>query len=508
MKRTFRMLALLAGLLSSPVFAACPSHFAAGDTNYISKLNLLIDCVVAGGGSTSPLTTKGDLWCYTTTDDRCAIGSNGKILTADSGQSSGWGWKDTLDGVTIGGTTPAAGTFTTGSFTSVQAGGGGVQANDGIQAVTLFGGYGQWTVGSAPIPPTAGTLLFWADSTSKTLRTIDSSSVETTTVKPDTGASNNFLTAISANGIISKAQPGVSDLSGFGSGVATFLGTPSGANLASALTTALPASKGGTGLTALGTGIATALGINTGSAGAPVLYNGAGGTPSSIALASGTGLPISTGVSGLGTNVATALAVNQGSTGSINPMTTAGDIIIGGTSGASTRLAAGSTAGHVLTSNGSGAAPSWQAGAFMGASGGHSTTTSVSNTTVTVVPLDTESSPGFDTNSILASTGKFTVPTGGAGKWTGMCSVTWNNSATGSRYLAARLNGTTDIPGAYLKQPASNSLAQQITFPMRIYADADYVECYVYQDSGVQQSIGAAAPSGSQSWGAFWRVTP
>lgn len=39
-------------------------------------------------------------------------------------------------------------------------------------------------------------------------------------------------------------------VSGLGSGVATFLATPSGANLASALTTALPVSKGGTNCTA------------------------------------------------------------------------------------------------------------------------------------------------------------------------------------------------------------------------------------------------------------------
>jgi len=44
-----------------------------------------------------------------------------------------------------------------------------------------------------------------------------------------------------------------------------------------------------------------------------------------------------------------------------NPMTTAGDLIVGGTSGAPGRLAAGAS-GYVLTSNGSGAAPSWQAG--------------------------------------------------------------------------------------------------------------------------------------------------
>jgi hypothetical protein len=67
--------------------------------------------------------------------------------------------------------------------------------------------------------------------------------------------------------------------------------------------------------TATGTGILTALGINTGSAGAPVLFNGALGTPSSGTLTNATGLPIATGVSGLGTGVATALAVNIGSAG-------------------------------------------------------------------------------------------------------------------------------------------------------------------------------------------------
>lgn len=71
-------------------------------------------------------------------------------------------------------------------------------------------------------------------------------------------------------------------------GVATFLATPTGANLATALTTALPATKGGTGLVALGTGIATALGVNIGSAGAPVVFNGDAGTPSALVLTNAT----------------------------------------------------------------------------------------------------------------------------------------------------------------------------------------------------------------------------
>lgn len=58
-----------------------------------------------------------------------------------------------------------------------------------------------------------------------------------------------------------------------------------------------------TGITGLGTGVATALAVNVGSAGAPVLFNGAGGTPSSITLTNGTSLPWS-GVSKSGSSLA------------------------------------------------------------------------------------------------------------------------------------------------------------------------------------------------------------
>lgn len=67
-------------------------------------------------------------------------------------------------------------------------------------------------------------------------------------------------------------------------------------------------------VTGLGTGIATALGVNVGSAGAPVLLNGAGGTPSALVLTNATGLPKAS-ITGLGTGVSTALGVNIGSAG-------------------------------------------------------------------------------------------------------------------------------------------------------------------------------------------------
>jgi hypothetical protein len=47
---------------------------------------------------------------------------------------------------------------------------------------------------------------------------------------------NQFLTGISASGVPSQAQPAISGISGLATGVATFLGTPTSANLAAAVT--------------------------------------------------------------------------------------------------------------------------------------------------------------------------------------------------------------------------------------------------------------------------------
>jgi hypothetical protein len=47
---------------------------------------------IGAAGSISPLTTKGDVYTFSTVDARLPVGTNGQVLTADSTQTTGLKW--------------------------------------------------------------------------------------------------------------------------------------------------------------------------------------------------------------------------------------------------------------------------------------------------------------------------------------------------------------------------------------------------------------------------------
>lgn len=128
---------------------------------------------------------------------------------------------------------------------------------------------------------------------------------------------------------------------------------------------------------------------------------------------------------------------------------------------------------------------------FMGAKAHRTAAQTISNNTDTAMLWTAEE---YDTDSIHdtgSNTSRFTVPTGGAGKWRVTVNVMWAANANGVRAVFFRKNGATrlqeDVRASFATFLNGVNLSIDI-----LLADADYIEAVVYQNSGGNLDISVA----------------